>query len=102
MFPDPYRPDLPGRRLSALSGHQRRPDRSDHGIAENHRSLKTSTQENEMSDTKPEPFTPEQLQRISGGDCTISDIEGALAQLKDSYDTLVDFTSYVIGRVAGQ
>ena len=55
-----------------------------------------------MSDTKPEPFTPEQLQRISGGDCTISDIEGALAQLKDSYDTLVDFTSYVIGRVAGQ
>ncbi len=55
-----------------------------------------------MSDTKPQGLTPEQLQIISGGDCTISDLQGALVQLKDSYDTLVDFTSYVIGRVAGQ
>jgi len=55
-----------------------------------------------MSDTKPEPFTPEQLQRIGGGDCTIGDIQQALDTLRDSYDTLVDFTSYVIGRVAGQ
>ena len=58
-----------------------------------------------MSDTRPpipkfEPLTEEQLQRISGGDCTLQDAMDALARLKESYDTVVDFTSYVIERVA--
>jgi hypothetical protein len=41
-------------------------------------------------------LTEEQVRRISGGDCTIADIQSALDQLQQSYDTLVDFTSYVI------
>lgn len=59
-----------------------------------------------MSD-KPIPTLPsgvlsdEQLQRISGGDCTIADIQRALDELKNSYESLIDFTSYVIERVAG-
>ncbi len=57
-----------------------------------------------MSDTKPpipkfEPLTEEQLQKIGGGDCTAQDYINILGQLKESYDTLVDFTSYVIERV---
>lgn len=57
-----------------------------------------------MSDTKPpipkfEPLTEEQLQKIGGGECTLQEYVDILGQLKDSYDTLVDFTSYVIERV---
>lgn len=61
-----------------------------------------------MSD-KPIPklpegvLTDEQIARISGGgDCTVADLQTALNQLQQSYDTLVDFTSYVIERVVGQ
>jgi peptidoglycan hydrolase-like protein with peptidoglycan-binding domain len=46
-------------------------------------------------------LTDEQVRRISGGDCTIADIQSALDQLQQSYDTLVDFTSYVIEGVVG-
>ena len=57
-----------------------------------------------MSDTKPPipkfELTEEQLQKIGGGDCTVQDYVDMLGQLKESYDTLVDFTSYVIERVA--
>ena len=58
-----------------------------------------------MSDTKPpipkfEPLTEEQLQKIGGGDCTPAEVIEILGKLKESYDTLVDFTSYVIERVA--
>lgn len=59
-----------------------------------------------MSD-KPVPklpegvLSPEQIERISGGDCTFTDIQTALNQLQQSYETLVDFTSYVIERVVG-
>ena len=49
----------------------------------------------------PEGLTEEQISRISGGDCSIADIQKALDQLQQSYDTLVDFTSYVIERVVG-
>ena len=57
-----------------------------------------------MSDTKPpipnlDPLTEEQLQKIGGGDCDLQDYIDILGQLKSSYDTLVDFTSYVIERV---
>jgi hypothetical protein len=46
-------------------------------------------------------LSQEQIERISGGDCTFADIQSALSQLQQSYDTLVDFTSYVIERVVG-
>ena len=57
-----------------------------------------------MSETKPtlptlQPITDEQLEKISGGDCTPKEIVEIFENLKDSYDTLVDFTSYVIERV---
>ena len=54
-----------------------------------------------MSDTKTTGLTPEQLKIVAGGDCTIKDLEDALARLQETYESLIDFTSYVIGRVAG-
>lgn len=47
-------------------------------------------------------LTEEQAARISGGDCSVADIQLALEGLQQSYETLVDFTSYVIERVVGQ
>jgi hypothetical protein len=46
-------------------------------------------------------LTDEQIAKISGGDCSINDWVVALDQLRDAYDKVVDFTSYVIERVAG-
>jgi hypothetical protein len=48
-------------------------------------------------------LTQEQIDAISGGDgsCTINELVTLLPQLKDAYENLVDFTSYVIERVAG-
>jgi hypothetical protein len=58
-----------------------------------------------MSDTKHtlppvERLTEEQLKSIGGGSCTIQDIQDGFQRLQESYDALVDFTSYVIERVA--
>lgn len=58
-----------------------------------------------MSD-KPVPPLPagvsqEQWDKISGGDCTLNDISSFIDGLRQNYDTLVDFTSYVIEQVAG-
>jgi hypothetical protein len=58
-----------------------------------------------MSDTKLsfpnlKPLSDEQLERIGGGTCSPDDITGILESLKENYETLVDFTSYVIERVA--
>ena len=54
-----------------------------------------------MSERKiGELLTQEQLQSIAGGECTVEQLTGALAKLKESYETLIDFTSYVIERVA--
>jgi len=49
-------------------------------------------------------LTPEQLERIGGGGetCSPSQITQIINDLQQNYDTLVDFTSYVIERVAGQ
>lgn len=57
-----------------------------------------------MNDTRPpvpkfEPLSEEQLQRISGGDCTPQDWIDIFGQLTDAYESLIDFTSYVIERV---
>ena len=42
----------------------------------------------------------ELVQKISGGaSCSASEVTQLLDQLKENYDTLVDFTSYVIERV---
>ena len=55
-----------------------------------------------MSDNKPGiNLTEEQLQKIAGGECTVQDAIDALADMKQAYETLIDFTSYVIERVAG-
>jgi bacteriocin-like protein len=59
-----------------------------------------------MSD-RPVPKIPEgvlseeQLAKISGGDCNLSDYIDALGDLKAAYEQVIDFTSYVIERVAG-
>ena len=46
-------------------------------------------------------LTPEQIEKISGGSCGIDDYISIVDQLKGAYDGLVDFTSYVMERVAG-
>src|SRR5258706_12892488 len=96
MFPDPDRLDR--LRLSALSGHPRRSNRSHHGIAENHRSLKDRTQENEMRE-KTE-LTTQQLEKVGGGYCTPEQLLDLTKSLTDAYETLIDFTSYVMDRIS--
>jgi hypothetical protein len=59
-----------------------------------------------MSD-KPVPPVPagvsqEQWDKISGGDCTTGEITNFINDLKQNYDTLVDFTSHVMETVLGQ
>ena len=52
--------------------------------------------------TKLRDLSDEQLKAIAGGgECTVKEVETAIANLQNSYDTLVEFASYVIGRVAG-
>lgn len=45
-------------------------------------------------------LTDEQVEAVSGGACTPAEIIGILGQLKSGYESLIDFTSYVIERVA--
>lgn len=41
-----------------------------------------------------------QVEKVAGGDmCSANDLRDLTAALKESYDNLVDFTSYVIERV---
>jgi len=52
-----------------------------------------------MSDNKPGTrLTEEQLQRIAGGDC--SELQTFIDNLQQNYETLIDFTSYMIERIA--
>ena len=47
-------------------------------------------------------LTPEQIEKISGGFvCSADEWNQILEGLRSNYDTLVDFTSYVIERVVG-
>ncbi len=46
-------------------------------------------------------LTPEQLEQIAGGSCSISDWMKAAEDLAKTYENLIDFTSYMIERVAG-
>ncbi len=52
-----------------------------------------------MSDTKE--VSGESLRKIGGGGCTPEEIIEITTQLTDAYESLVEFTTYVIGRVAG-
>ena len=56
-----------------------------------------------MSD-KPVPPLPagvsqEQWEKVSGGDCGVSELTAFASELQEQYQSLVDFTSYVIERV---
>ena len=54
------------------------------------------------SSTKPVEIDTAQAQEVGGGDlCSGAQLQELTAALKQSYDNLVDFTSYVIERVAG-
>ena len=49
----------------------------------------------------PGILTPEQIEAVNGGlTCSPEQIQGILNGLKTGYETLIDFTSYVIERVA--
>lgn len=50
----------------------------------------------------PAELNAEQAQAIGGGDCSINDYITAVENLKQAYDGLIEFTSYVIERVAGE
>jgi len=54
-----------------------------------------------MSDNKPGTrLTEEQLQKIAGGDC--SDVQSIIDNLQQNYEALIEFTSYMIERVAAK
>jgi len=57
-----------------------------------------------MSDKQPQvpkfdQIDPELIEKISGGSCNVQDYIDALGQLQQGYESLVQFTSYVIERV---
>ena len=50
----------------------------------------------------PAELNAEQAQAVGGGnECNINDYITALEDLKQAYESLIEFTSYVIERVAG-
>jgi hypothetical protein len=53
-----------------------------------------------MSETKNE-VAAENFTRVGGGECTPEQLIIITGQLTDAYEALVDFTSYVFGRMAG-
>lgn len=60
-----------------------------------------------MSENKVPPIaasilTQEQIEAISGGGCTVDQVIQISGKLRTAYDDLVDFTSYVIERVAAK
>ncbi|QJR12770.1 hypothetical protein DSM104443_03863 [Usitatibacter rugosus] len=59
-----------------------------------------------MSETTPpipKGLDPELVEKISGGLdlCSPGDIDGIIRGLRSNYDELVDFTSYMFDRIAG-
>ena len=49
----------------------------------------------------PAGVSQEEWDKISGGGCGVDDINKFIESLKQNYDTLVDFTSYVFEQVLG-
>lgn len=59
------------------------------------------TNQNEIAKAG-QALDPEQVTQVSGGDlCSPDQLIEMTKALKESYDNLVDFTSYVIERVLG-
>ena len=58
-------------------------------------------QDNSSLTPGPMPLSTEQAQAVGGGDCNIKDYITAVDNFKAAYDSLIDFTSYVIERVIG-
>lgn len=54
-----------------------------------------------MSDKPGTNLSADELKAVAGGDCTPEEWLRILDELKKSYEQLIDFTSYVIERVAG-
>ena len=54
-----------------------------------------------MSDKPGTNLTAEELKAVAGGECTPEQWISILDNLKQSYEQLIDFTSYVIERVSG-
>ena len=50
---------------------------------------------------RPACVSQEQWEKISGGECSATDLGSIIGGLHQEYDALVDFTSYVIERVVG-
>jgi len=53
-----------------------------------------------MSDTRTE-IPADSLKKIGGGECSAQEYITIVGQLTDAYESLVDFTSYVMGRISG-
>jgi hypothetical protein len=53
-----------------------------------------------MADLKT--LSNEVAETIGGGDCTLSDVVKLSNELTKAYENLIEFSSYVIERVAGQ
>jgi hypothetical protein len=53
-----------------------------------------------MSKSKPE-VSQDEAATVGGGACTASELVIITTQLTDAYEALIDFTSHVIERVAG-
>ena len=47
-------------------------------------------------------LTQEHLQEVAGGSCTVDQIQQASEKIIDTYENLVEATSYIIERVLGQ
>lgn len=50
---------------------------------------------------RPAGVSQEQWDKVSGGDCSASELVLITGDLQREYQALVDFTSYVFERVAG-
>lgn len=56
-----------------------------------------------MSESKTNtPLTAEEIATISGGSCTPQDLITISDQLKQTYENLIEFTTYMMERVAGK
>ena len=53
-----------------------------------------------MADTKV--LSEEVAAKIGGGDCTVQDAITLTGQLTAAYENLIEFTTYMMERVAGQ
>ena len=53
-----------------------------------------------MSETKS-VVEAESLDKVGGGECTAEQVVILTTQLTEAYESLIDFTSYMFGRISG-